>query len=58
MTKNSKKIQAKFAREREVRPAFNVIPKTINQDYLMRSIENKVLTIACLLYTSPSPRDS
>ena len=46
MTKNSKKIQAKFAREREVRPAFNVIPKTTNQDYLMRSVENKVLTIA------------
>lgn len=36
----------KFTHERQVRPAFNVIPKTEPQDMLMRSIEQNVMTIA------------
>jgi phosphate starvation-inducible PhoH-like protein len=42
----SRKRKEKFMNERQVRPAFNVVPKTEKQDFLMRAIEQKTLIIA------------
>ena len=45
-TASKRVIKPKFQHDRQVRAPFYITPKNQNQDYLMRSIEQKVLTVA------------
>lgn len=44
--KRTQRTKEKFMNERQVRAAFNVVPKTKKQDLLMRAIEQSTLIIA------------
>ena len=58
MDKTIEETNYRRAKQMEYNKAHNITPKALNKSLNNTLAKNSVSTYACLLYTSPSPRDS